>query len=363
MALLQAPTPKSKRFVGKIKIPRKDVVDWTSQLAIMLRAGVDISTALQSLYRQSRKPALQHVLSRVQQGVVEGQALSAAIDQFREVFGESFVASIAAGEASGKLPDVLHELAHLERGHLRLRASVRTILAYPVLLVSVSSIVIVCLLLFVLPQFAEIFQQYDMPLPFISRVLIGFSNYLRHGVWIWLPLVIVGLMGLTAFRMSESGKRLFDLMLLKNPIFGPVTQLLLVGRICRLMGIMIDSGVPMLDSLRLSRSAVSNSVYRQLISSMEHSVLNGKGLSASLNSCSYVPPAAAEMLATGERTGTMGLVTNLIGKHFEEEGEAKLREAVAVLEPLLTVLMGVVVAVIVMAVMLPMFDLSTFANG
>jgi len=320
MALLQAPTPKTgKRFVGKIKIARKDVVDWTSQLAIMLRAGVDVSSALQSLYRQSSKPAMQHVLSCVQQSVVEGKALSAAVDEFREVFGESFVASIAAGEASGKLPDVLHELAHLERGHLRLRASVRTILAYPVLLVSVSSIVIVCLLLFVLPQFAEIFDQYDMPLPFISRVLIGFSYYLRTAAWLWAPLAIAGGVGLTVFRMSDSGKRFFDLILLKNPIFGPVTQLLLVGRICRLMGIMIDSGVPMLDSLRLSRSAVTNTVYRQLIVSMERDVLNGQGLSNSLASCTYFPPAAAEMLMTGERTGSMGLVTNLIGKHFDPD--------------------------------------------
>jgi type II secretory pathway component PulF len=194
-------------------------------------------------------------------------------------------------------------------------------------------------------------------------MLIGFSYYLRSAAWLWVPLAIAGGVGLTAFRMSDSGKRFFDLILLKNPIFGPVTQLLLVGRICRLMGIMIDSGVSMLDSLRLSRSAVTNTVYRQLIVSMERDVLTGQGLSNSLASCTYFPPAAAEMLMTGERTGSMGLVTNLIGKHFEEEGEAKLREAVAVLEPLLTVMMGVVVAVFVMAVMLPMFDLSTFANG
>lgn len=361
MAVLQA--VKTTSNPTRIKIARKEIVDWTSQLAIMLRAGVDVSSALQSLHRQSRKPVMKYVLAQIQRSVVEGQSLSAAINQFRQLFGESYVASIAAGEASGKLPDVLHELAHLERGQLKLRSTVRTILAYPLLLVSASSVVIVCLLLFVLPQFASIFEQYDMPLPFISRVLIGFSRQLRSSVWLWLPIVMIAGGGLVAFRLSEKGKRLFDLAMLRNPFFGGVTQLLLVGRICRLMGIMIDSGVPMLDSLRLSRSAVKNSAYRDLIAVMEQAVLNGQGLSGTLISCNYIPPAAAEMLTTAEKTGTMGLVTNLIGKHFEEEGEAKLRESVAVLEPLLTILMGAVVAIIVMAVMLPMFDLSTFANG
>jgi type II secretory pathway component PulF len=360
MGLLQHPQAKQ---LATPKITRKEIVEWTSQLAIMLRAGVDVSTAMKSLYRQARKPGMQMVLGRIQQAVLGGTALSVAVDQFRPIFGESYVASIAAGEASGRLPDVLYELSHLERSHLKLLATVRTILAYPVLLIAVSTIVIICLLLFVLPQFAAIFAQYEMPLPFISRVLIAVSVQLRTRLWLWTPIALAAGAGLLAFRSSESGRRTIDRLMLKNPMFGEVTQLLLIGRVCRLMGIMINSGVPMLDSLRLSRTAVANTVYRKLISDMERSVLNGQGLTEVLSDCTVVPAAAAEMLMTGEQTGTMGVVTNLIGRHFEEEGEAKLREAAAVLEPLLTVVMGAVVAVIVMAVMLPMFDLSTFANG
>ena len=141
-----------------------------------------------------------------------------------------------------------------------------------------------------------------------------------------------------------------------------ITRAFYIGRTFRLLGLMIESGVPLLEGLQLTRNAVRNSLYRELFDDLEESILNGRGLASSLIKAGFVPPVAAEMVLTAERTGTLGMVTELMGEHYEEEGETKLRELATMLEPLIIVVMGVIVATIVMAVMLPMFDIATLAR-
>ena len=235
-------------------------------------------------------------------------------------------------------------------------------LAYPVLLASVSSLVIVALVLFVLPQFGDIFEQYETPLPFLTRVLLAVASEVRVRWWLYGPLAVLIVGGGLAFRLSPAGRRLWDWMLVNVWLIRDVSRALLVGRVCRLMGLMIESGLPLLDSLRLTGQAVKNSYYKDLFADLERDVINGRGLSVVLSKTEVMPPAACEMIATAERTGSLGEVTRLVGEHFEEEGEAKMRQVVAALEPMITVGMGLIVAVVVLAVMLPMFDLATFAQ-
>ncbi|MEX0818118.1 MAG: type II secretion system F family protein, partial [Pirellulaceae bacterium] len=279
------------------------------------------------------------------------------------VFDETFVASVAAGEASGNLPEVLNQLAGLLRNDMRLRNSIRTMLAYPILLSTVSSLVLLALILFVLPKFAEIFADFDAPLPAVTQFLINVSTELRTRLWLWGPLLFSIVAGAYAFKRSETGRLMWDRFSLTAPVVSNVTRALLIGRVCRLLGIMIESGVPLLDSLRLARSSIKNSLYKQLFVELEDDVMNGRGLATALLNSEFIPGSAGEMVATAEKTGTLGMVTRMIGQHYEEEGEAKLKGVVAFLEPVITVLMGVLVAIIVMAVMLPLFDLSSVAKG
>ncbi len=238
----------------------------------------------------------------------------------------------------------------------------RTLLAYPVLLSSVSALVIFGLIFFVLPQFAEIFDQYEIELPMITKILLAVSSELRTRVWLWLALLIAGIAASVAFLKSDIGSRWWDSLVLNLIFVRDVTRSLLIGRAFRLLGIMIESGVPLLEALRLTRASVQNVLYRDLFDKLEDDILNGRGLGTSLVNAGFVPPAAAEMVLTAERTGTLGTVTQLMGEHYEEEGETKLRELATLIEPLIIVVMGVVVAMVVMSVMLPMFDLSSIAK-
>ncbi len=345
------------------QIHPREIVAISSQLAIMTRSGVEVAGALQSLARQCRNPHLRRVLENVHEGVIGGKSFSAALAEHEDIFGGAYVASVAAGEASGKMALVLAQLAALQRSDLRLRGTIRTLLAYPVMLMLVSGLVIVSLVLFVLPQFADIFDQYDTPLPAITRVLLAIATEVQTRFWLWGTLALAGVLALAAGFLSERGREIRDSLLLNSPLLREVSRSLLIGRACRSLGLMIDSGVPLLESLGLARKSISNRLYRRLFDRLADDVMNGRGLANALLETNFVPPSAAEMLVTAERTGNLGSVTQLIGEHFEEEAESRLREIVTVLEPVITVGMGAIVAVVVLAVMMPMFDLATFAGG
>ena len=355
--------PHALHATSRFRLSKRELTNLTSQLAIMLQSGVDVSSALQTLARQSQNPNQTQILQAIHAKVLGGQAFSASLKPYTHVFGPSYVATVAAGEASGRMAIILTQLASLLRSELRLRTSLRTLIAYPILLLSVSSLVTAALVLFVLPKFAEIFAQFNTPLPLITQVLLSAATELRGRWWLWGPVLALMGTGFIVFVMSATGRRLWDTFLLRAFLLRDVTRMLLIGRACRLLGLMIDSGVPLLESLGIARSSIRNSLYQQVLMALEQSVLNGRGLGEALLKTDFIPPSAAEMLLTAERTGNLGGVTQLIGEHFEEEAENRLREIVTFIEPVITIAMGSIVAIVVMSVMLPMFDMATFAKG
>jgi type II secretory pathway component PulF len=343
-------------------LKKRDLLAVTTQLAIMTKSGVDLASAFESLANQSSNERVRKVLGRIHEDVTGGKAVSEAMRAQSEVFGDAYVASVAAGEAAGQLPEVLGRLADLQRSELRNRATIRTLLAYPILLATVSSAVVTGLVLFVLPRFQHIFTQFEVPLPAITQVLVAVSDVLRNFTWIWVPLLLVAIAGVITSRYTTGGRRWWDSALLNTVVIRDITRAFYVGRTFRLLGLMIESGVPLLEGLQLTRNAVKNSLYRELFDDLEEAILNGRGLASSLIRAGFVPPVAAEMVLTAEKTGTLGMVTELMGAHYEEEGETRLRELATMLEPLIIVTMGVIVAAIVIAVMLPMFDIANLAR-
>jgi type II secretory pathway component PulF len=345
------------------KVRKQDVADMTAQLAIMTKSGVDLASALASLVAQTERPYLAEVLRDVHELVLSGNLLSEALKQHDRVFDAAYVATIAAAEASGKMADVLQQLAEMQRSELRLRRSIKSLLSYPLMLTTISGGVILVLVAVVLPRFAEIFAQYNTALPITTQALLGTAEELRARWWLWGPLIAAGVAGVIAWRVTERGRRIIDGLLVNGAVVCSVVRPLLIGRTCRMLGLLLASGVPLLEGLRLCRKAIVNRVYRDLLDDLIDSVVNGRGLAAPLEHAVIVPMSAREMLATAERTGNLGEVSTMLGSYYEEEAETRMRSLVRLLEPTITVVMGLVVAVIVMSVMLPIFDLSTVSQG
>jgi type II secretory pathway component PulF len=351
-----------RRRGGRQRISKRDLVTLTSQLAIMTRSGVDLASALSNLATQASVPALRTILEDIHAEVIAGKPVAQALSTHEAVFGKSYIAGIAAAETSGRLPEVLNRLASLLRGELRLRSTLRALLAYPVVLASVSLGVVAGLVFFVLPQFAGVFKQMNLTLPAVTQSLISVSGELRTHWWLWGGLFAAASTGAAIVAHSPEGKAWVQRTLLDFPVIRDITRSLWVGRAMRLLSTMLSSGVPLLDALRLTRASVQNVILDGFFQDLEQEVINGRGLASTFLGASFVPPAAAQMIATAEQTGTLATVMELVGEFYEEEGETRLRELSNILEPLIIILMGAVVAIVVMSVMLPIFDFATAAK-
>ncbi len=348
---------------GSHQIGKVEVAEVTAQLSIMAKSGVDLASSLSSLASQCQRPALASVLTEVRESVLSGSSFSDALRLHPEVFDPTFVATVAAGEASGKMADVLLQLATMQKNEIRRNRELKALLTYPVLLLVVSSSVLAALVVFVLPRFAGIFEQYEMPLPVLTQFFLAISEELISRWWLWGTLTLGMLIGLLAWRKSTAGRRSLDRFWIRGPMVGEICCGMCIGTTCRLLGLMLNNGVTLLESLRLTRNAIKNSLYQGLLYDLEDAVINGQGLASVLTETDFVPPSAKEMIVTAESTGNLNEVTTLLGDYYEEESEAKLRQLVGVLEPAITVFMGAIVAVVVLSVMLPVFNLSTFAAG
>jgi type II secretory pathway component PulF len=340
----------------------QDISEFTAQLSIMVRSGIDAATALGSLTSQCKRPALAQVLKSVYQSVMAGTPLSESLRRHPHAFDAAFVATVAAGEASGSLADVLVQLAEMQRTELRNRRTMRTLMTYPILLLVVSTSVIAGLVIFVLPRFAGIFEQYEVALPIVTQMLISLAAELRAHWWIYLPVVLAGTVGGLIWRKSAAGRQTLDSIWVHAVVIRDVTRARFTGRICRLMGMMLTNGVPILESLRLTRKAVDNSLFRGLLAKLEDAVINGRNMASVLSDAQIVPQSARDMLVTAEATGNVAEVSKLLGEYYEEDAEARMRQLVGLIEPALTVGMGAIVAIVVLAVMLPVFDLSSVAS-
>ena len=344
------------------RVSKQEVADMTAQLAIMVKSGVDLASGLTSLAAQCERPAMAEILEEVNELVVSGNTLSESLKQFPDVFDAAYTATIAAAEASGRMADVLRQLATMQRNEVRLRRSIRGLMTYPILLTVICSAVIATLVIVVLPKFAQIFSDYGAKLPVTTEILIAFAAECKSRWWLWLPLGGAGVAGFIAWKNTEGGRRTVDGVFINGAQLRNVMRPMLIGRLCRMLSLLLASGVTLLEGLRLCREAINNCHYKELLDELIDSVVNGKGMGATLLEAEIIPPSAREMIATAERTGNLTEVTQLLGEYYEEEAENKMKQFVRLLEPLITVVMGAIVAFVVLSVMLPIFDLSSVAQ-
>jgi type IV pilus assembly protein PilC len=341
------------------RVSKRDLLMLTSQLSIMCKAGIDLAESIQNCAAQTKHPKLKKILDQVYRDIADGSTVSAALRKHTAVFGEFYVAGVAAGEASGSVSEVLQRLADLLRAEIRLRSSVSAAVSYPVILLSVSFLVLGALIFFVLPQFAKVFEQMEVPAPALTQMLLDFGSELRARSWLYLGGAAVLIVVLVKSWGTETARGLRDRIALHAPGLREVTQALLLGRTFRLMGTMLQNGVPLLEAIGLCRSSIRNTLYRRLFNQLEESVLNGRGIGQTLSASSYIPSGAAQMAFTAERTGKLDSVMQLVGQFYEDEGERRLQEMAKLLEPAIIVVMGLVVGCIVLAIMLPIFEFSS----
>lgn len=352
--------PVERRSIFRRRITRSDVLMVTSQLSVMCQTGLDLAEAIRVAADACRHPGMRRILTAVYDDISSGVKPSLALEKHagREL-GSAYVASIAAAEASGAVNDVLQRLTDMLRNEIRMRSGLIAAISYPAILLGVAFAVVNALIFFVLPQFAKVFEQMDRPAPPLTRLLLDGSTLIRSYWLLVLLVAAVATIGGAQLWRLPAVRRYVDWLLLHAALLRSATRSLYSGRAFRLIGTLLQSGVPLLDAVRLCRGSVRNSLFRQFFDRIESDVVTGKGLAGAVAEADFVPTGAAQMLATAERTGKLGHVLGLIGEHFEEEGEQRLRQIVRLAEPAVIVFLGGVVGVVVLAVILPLLDIST----
>ena len=348
-------------FFSKRSIPATSLLLSINQLTVMTQNGIDLAKSLETAATHARSRELSTKLHRVHDLVNAGSSFSAALAANAKGLPASMPALIAAAESTGQVPAALDRLSKLMRAELQLRSTVIGALIYPVVLVIVSLAVVLAMLFGVLPQFGNVFENLGRPIPPATEVLLDLGRWARANLWLCLTAMACIPVAAVACSAHPQAKRLWHRFLLWAPLLSHAYRPLATGRMFRLMGSMLAGGVPLLETVRLTRMSLRNSYFVDLLNQVEEDVLAGDMAHRALHSVNFLPIEAAQMVATAEKTGRLADVLNDCGQFYEEQGERVLRKLVHSLEPVIILGMGVLVAGVVLSIMLPLLDISSVA--
>jgi len=349
---------KPPLFAWLQRIQVADRIAFTEQLALLLETGVPLHTALQELQAQSRRPPVKALLGELRNDILDGKPLSQALARQPEMFPATYSHLVAAAEEGGFLPEVLEQLKDLDEKAQTLRVALVSALTYPVVLLGLSLVVVTFILLWVFPRFAELFASIHDRLPFTTLILMALSDFLRqYGLFVIAGL---GVLALAARRLvaSTDGRAALERALMATPLIGGLVMRIHMVRVFRILALSLTHGVPLLKALAAAREIASTAALRDAMARMQSSVEEGRGLSAALADTEFIPPLAREMLSTGERSGHLAKVLDRLAGHYQTKLEQQLATLAKIVEPVMLLFMGGLVAMIVSALILPIFKLS-----
>ncbi len=331
---------------------------FTRRLATLVGAAVPLHEAVTALFEQERPGELQQVLGRVRERLAEGAGLSRALAAEPDLFSENYVAMVAAGEASGALDTVLERLAQFLEDQEALRSTVVTALIYPILMVMVGGGVIGFLLTFVVPKIVKAFVESKASLPLITVVVMAVSNFLQHWWWAVLLVGIGAFYGARRLLRDKERQLKRDRWLVRIPYLGSLVTCLALARCSRVLGLLLASGVPMARAIEISGEVTSNRAFQTDLAQVRDEVIQGRSLATSLGASALFPPLLVHMVAVGERSGQLEVMLEKAGVSFANEFQSAVKRAMGLFEPLLILAMGGAVAIIVVAVLLPIMELN-----
>ncbi len=340
------------------RIPATELALLTRQLSALLGAGVQLVDALGALADQTSRAVSKRILSQVRESVREGSSLADALAAHPETFSDLYVGMVRAGETAGALEAVLNRLAEYSERQSEFLSKVRGALTYPIIMMCVGVLIMGFLVSYVVPQVATIFEEQHAALPLMTRVLIGLSDLLA-GHWFEILLLVVALIAGIAFGLSTSaGRRIYDAWLLRTPYVGPTVLRVICARFARTLATLLESGVQLLPSLSAVKRVVSNGLLADALEQSRESIREGHGMGQTLERSGLFPPLLVEMVKVGERSGDLEQMLERVADNYEREVEASLRQMTTVLEPLMTLVMAAMILFMMLAVLLPIFQLN-----
>lgn len=345
------------RFTNRISA--KDRIIFTRQLATLINAGLPLTQSLRTVSEQTDNKALAVVVNQVINSVEGGTTLAETLAKYPKVFSHVYVALVAAGESSGTLDLALERIANQQEKDADMVSKVRGALVYPIIVLFVIGAVVVFLLTTVVPQVEILYRDFNKELPFLTGLLIGFAKFLLNFWWLLIICAIVGGFFLNRWFKTKAGEAFADRLKMKIPLFGDLFRKLYMARFCRTGQTLLTSGVPMLEMMRITAQAVDNVHIESALGRAAEKVKGGKALSEGLKNEPTFLPLVSQMLKVGEQSGSIDQMMDKAATYYETELDNKIKTISTTIEPVLMVFLGVVVGGIVLAILLPVYNLAS----
>jgi type IV pilus assembly protein PilC len=335
----------------------QEIVFFTRQLAMMVKAGLPLTDAIQGMSEQPFSPGVRRSLVLLVEALRGGKSFSEALELHPRLFSQFYLNMVRSGEAAGSLAEVLERLAAIGQEELELRGRISSALAYPCLLVLLSIGIVTFLLVAILPKFVGIFEESGVALPLPTVILLGVSQALSR-YWVVMPVsVAAAAWAFGRYSRTPHGRYRLHQWVLKLPVLGAFIHKTLLSRFCRVMATLLKSGIPAVPALAIANSLVRNEVLAQAIAHVREAVIGGASLSEPIRVSRAFPPTVVQMVSVGERTGSLDQMFRHLGEYYDQEVEQGLRTVTSLLEPMLLLVMGLLVGFIALSVLLPIFQL------
>lgn len=356
--------PKQKEItIGFGGVGIGHIANFTRQLATMITSGLPLTESLVVLQKQTENKKLTEIIRELADDIQGGSTFAATLAKHPKEFSVAYINIIKAGESSGTLDKVLTKLAETLEKQREFEAKVKGAFVYPIIILIAMGLVMGIILIFVIPKLSELYSQLNIDLPLPTVIMIGLSNFAVHFWWLVIILGVIGVIALRRYRATEAGSLVIDQLILKIPVMGKLNRDSSLTEFTRTLSSLIAAGVPILEGLKISGDVATNATHRLAIKQTATLVEKGAQLSKAIGQNDVFPAIVPQMIAVGEETGKIDDVLAKVSNYFELEVDHQVKNLTSSLEPIIMIVLGVMVALLVISVILPIYSLtSAFGN-
>ncbi|MHC4396857.1 MAG: type II secretion system F family protein [Planctomycetota bacterium] len=344
------------------RVSIKDKAIFTHQLATLLKAGMKLTVALNTLSKQTKNKHLKTVISKIHDDIEQSSSLSESMARHPKIFSRVYTAVIEAAEQSGALSETLSVLSIQLKSQASVSSRIKSALVYPIFLLAVSALVVGVLMTFVIPKFIELFVNANQKLPVPTKILISITETMKGSWWVVVLVIVAAICTITTALKNRRFKLIFDSLLLNLPVAGTLNSKLQIARFARTLGSLLNGGVRILTAVQTTRGTTNNIAFADDISGLEQKILKGSTLAEAMTSQKYFSEIASNMVAVGEETGALPEMLLELADMYDNESETAIGSMTTLLGPLMIVILGLIIGFVVFAILMPIFETSTMVG-
>ena len=353
---------KAVKAQARGKVTTSEIADFFRQMATLIDAGIPLVQTLEILVEREENPYFKGVLEDTKSDVEAGVPFSGAIDKYTDIFPNYVVAMVEAAEEGGGMANILEKLATYLEEIADLSKKLKSASMYPIFIMGFFVCAMIGVVFFLIPRFEDIFAGFNIELPLPTRILMAISRFLLENILFEFLGVAVLLIAFFMYKKTPAGKYNIDKVKLHLPVMGKVAQKAIIARFCQTFGILLDSGVTVVNALAIAEKTAGNMIYEEGIGSIRSGIMGGETIGNEMERTGLFPRMLVSMIATGEQSGTLGPMLSKASNSFKREVEAAITGATALVEPVMIVGLGIIIAVVVLATYLPIFQISSASH-